>query len=305
MNIIKNLSVSHDGAVTPTSTDIPELRHVVKRVRNGEIELYAEAYLPVHAAEEAPVILLSEAEAPSSRWPDELLRGIAERAGGAIWFDTRDSGRSSWVDEHFGMEDLMADVLVVLDAFEVDVAHVFGRSMGGQIAQLLALAVPDRVESLMLLSTTPGHREELGMPAEWLVDKMTERLFDDAPPDLAGRANWLVEQWEWFAGPVFGFDRTAALEDAADEVATRWRGPNGHGLAVVEAPDIIEHLGDIAAPATIIHGTADPVFPVEHGHELHRRLPHATLHLIEGLGHELPKAFTPQLLDILFPLRRK
>lgn len=274
---------------------------MVRRVQSGDIELHAEALFSsgFDDGDVVPVILLSEAEAPSSRWPEPLRNGLAERAGGVIWFDTRDCGRSSYVDTPYVLEDLTVDVLMVLDAFGVDRAHVLGRSMGGQIAQQLALAMPQRVASLTLLSTTPGRREVFGMPEDWLIDKMTERLFNDPPPDGPGRANWLVDQQEWFSGPVFGFDRTAALAAAAAEVAEGFRGPNGHGAAVVEAPDIIDYLEHIALPALVIHGTADPVYPVPHAQALAERLRDAQLVLVEGLGHELPDGFVGQLLDLV------
>ena len=275
---------------------------MTRRVENGDVALHVEALFSSDWSSSGggvPVILLSEAEAPSSRWPESLRHGLAELAGGVIWFDTRDCGRSSHVEEPYAMEDLMVDVLLVLDAFDVERAHIVGRSMGGQIAQQLALAMPNRVESLTLLSTTPGRREEFGMPEDWLIDKMSERLFAEPPPDDPGRARWLVEQQEWFSGPVFGFDRDAALQAASLEVVDCWRGPNGHGAAVVDAPDIADYLERITAPALVIHGTSDPVYPVPHAQALAERLSNAQLVLIEGLGHELPAQFVPQLLQLM------
>jgi len=228
-----------------------------------------------------------------------LRRGLAERTGEVIWFDTRDCGRSTYLDEPYELEDLMLDAAAVLDAFEVERAHVLGRSMGGQVAQQLALAMPQRVESLTLLSTTPGHREEFGLPEEWLLDKMSARLFNDPPLDDHGRAEWVVEQQQWFSGPVFEFDREQWIAAAAVEVAQCWRGPNGHGAAVVDAPDIANYLERIMVPSLIIHGTADPVYPVPHAQALAERLANSQLVLVEGLGHELPEEFVGQLIDLM------
>lgn len=244
------------------------------------------------------MLFLSEAEEPSSRWSGELLNALAERTGGAIWFDTRDIGRSSWVEEPYDIIDLMSDALVVMDGFGADAVHLVGRGMGGQIAQQLALAMPDRVNSLTLISSTPGRREEFGMPEEWLIDKMTERLFAEPPTEPGELAEWIVEQFEWFNGPVFPFDRGAALARAEAEVAEGWRGPNGHGVAVVDAPDIVDYLGNISLPALVLHGTSDPVYPVAHGQGLADLMPHAELVLIEGMGHELPSSFVPQLVSL-------
>jgi len=197
------------------------------------------------------------------------------------------------------MGDLVVDVLAVLDGFSAERAHIVGRGMGGQVAQHLALATPDRVRSLTLLSTSPGRREMFGMPEHWLIDKMSERLFADLPTDADSQAEWLAEQQEWFSGPVFGFDRDRALDAAAREVALGFRGSNNHGHAVVEAPDVADSLHNIEAPALVIHGTADPVYPVAHGQALADRLPNGRLVLIEGLGHELPEAFVPQLTQLI------
>ncbi len=174
--------------------------------------------------------------------------------------------------------------------------------MGGQVAQHLALGAPDRVRSLTFLSASPGRRDDYGLPEEWLIDKMTERLFAGPPSDPSDQAAWLVEQQEWFAGPVFEFDRADALAAATAEVSMGFRGQNHHGTAVVDAPDIADHLGHIEAPALVIQGTADPVLPVAHGQALAQRIPNAQLVLIEGLGHELPSAFVPQFLELLSAL---
>ncbi len=278
--------------------ETPGLQHRTRPVAHGAISLHTESLLPAGGVRDSPVVLLSEAEEPSSRWPIELLSSLAERTGGAVWFDTRDIGRSSWVDEPYDIIDLMADALTVMDAHDVGSAHLVGRGMGGQIAQQLALALPDRVSSLTLISSTPGRREEFGMPEEWLVDKMSERLFAEPPTDPHELAEWMVQQLEWFNGPVFPFDRDAALARAASEIDHGWRGPNGHGTAVVDAPDIVDFLGNLLVPALVLHGTSDPVYPVEHGQGLADRIPNAELVLIEGMGHELPTSFVPQLVSL-------
>jgi len=275
------------------------MRHIQRRACNGPVELAAHGLFRREPSDALPVLLLSAAEEPSSRWPNDLLVGLAERSGGVIWFDTRDCGASSWLDNPYTLDDLASDAVAVLDAFEVDRVHVVGRSMGGEVAQCLTLAGSERVASLVLLSTTPGRQADLAPPADWLVDKMTERLFADPPDDDDERAHWLIEQQEWFAGPVFGFDRAEALAAAHREVAAGWRGANLHGHAVVEAPSRLDALAHIVVPTVVIHGTADPVYPVDHAHVLVERIASSKLVLIEGLGHELPAGFVPDLLRLI------
>lgn len=277
--------------------------HRTNRIaKNGDAELYCESLeVTDRPNQSAPYVLLSEAEAPSTRWPQPLLHGLAALAGRVIWFDTRDVGRSTWMLEPYAMADLVDDVLAVLDAHGIEQAHLLGRSMGGEVAQHVALAAPGRVSSLVLVSTSPGRREEYGLPEQWFIDKMSDRLFVDPPGDAEGRARWIVEQLEWFSGSAFSFDRDAHLDAVATEAAEFWRGPNGHGLAVMEAPDIFERLATITAPSVIVHGTVDPVLPVAHGVALADALANAELHLVEGLGHELPASFVPDLLRLLAP----
>ena len=285
--------------MTPRFEHAPELKHLTHLVTSGEVTLHVES-LEVDGPQRT-VLLLSEAEAPSSRWPTELLTSIARAVGRCVWFDTRDIGASTWLDDPYSMGDLVADAVSVIEALDLGAVDLLGRSMGGEIAMRVAIQHPERVRSLTLLSTTPGRREELGLPEEWLIEKMSERLFGGPPVDEEGRVRWLAEQWEWFNGPVFSFDPALAREVARAELAQGWRGPNGHGAAVMEADDIVEALRKVSVPTSIIHGTADPVLPIEHARSLHMLIEKSTLTLIEGLGHELPEAFVDQLLGLLAP----
>lgn len=267
-------------------------------IANGAVELFTEVTAPAEQFG-VPILLLSEAEAPSSRWPEALIDGLVSAGSAVIRFDTRDIGRSSWVDEPYTMADLAGDALAILEDLGVRRAHLVGRSMGGIVAQHLALDSPERVAGLTLVSSTPGRRDEYGLPEDWLIEAMSERLFADLPVGVVARVEWVIDQLEWFSGPLVDFDRRAAARDVYAEVSEMWRGPNGHGLAVVEAPDRFDELRAITAPSVVIHGTADPVYPVGHGQALAEQIPNARLQLIEGLGHELPNGFVPQLLQIL------
>lgn len=278
-----------------------ELTHFTRSVVSGSVTLHVES-LEADAAEHT-IVLLSEAEAPSSRWPTDFVVGITRSFGRCVWFDTRDIGASTWLDDPYSMRDLVADVEAVIDELDLGVVDLLGRSMGGEVAMRLALSRPELVNSLILLSTTPGRREELGLPEQWLIEKMSDRLLAGAPSSDEDRANWIVDQLEWFNGPVFAFDRAAALVHARAEVRSGWRGPNGHGLAVMEAEDVVERIRGLRVPTSIIHGTADPVLPVDHARALHALIEDSTLTLVEGLGHELPEAFIEQLIQLIGSVR--
>lgn len=282
-------------------THVSDLEHACHRVESGHVALHVE--MLDAASGNSTIVLLSEAEAPSSRWPAALLTGLAREFGRCVWFDTRDVGASTWVDEPYSLVDLVGDAYAVVNFLEVESVALLGRSMGGEIAMRLALAYPDAIDSLVLLSTTPGRRDALGMPDEWLIDKMSNRLFAGPPSDPKEQAQWMAEQMEWFSGPVFTFDRVAALAQMQREVAQGWRGVNGHGRAVMEADDVVDDLRNLQVPTTIIHGTADPVLPLDHARALHASIADSSLELIEGLGHELPDAFVAQLIELVAAAR--
>ncbi len=239
------------------------------------------------------MLLLSPAEAPSSRWPYQLFGGLGAVAD-VIGFDTRDSGLSEDAGEPYGLDDLVDDAVAVLDHAGVTTAHVIGASMGGMVAQKLALAAPKRVRSLSLVATTAGPRDDLPPPEPWLVERMAERLFGGPPTDPVDRVEYIVAQQEWFAGRD-GFDRVVAERAAVSEVSTHWRDASGHGHAVVEAGEWWESLGRIEVPTRVFHGTHDPVYPIEHGFELAARIPNAKLDVIDGLGHEISASLAEKI----------
>ncbi|MBQ91202.1 MAG: alpha/beta hydrolase [Acidimicrobiaceae bacterium] len=263
------------------------------------VELYVEAFGPEDGE---PVLLLSGADTQCTRWSEALLDPLLEAGHRVVRFDTRDCGLSSKLPASVGytLADLAADACGVLDGEDIGSAHLVGRSMGGMVAQVLALDHPERVRSLILLCTTPGLGDErLPPPVDWLVDRMAERLFSPSPADHVERVAWLVELDRLFAGPRFPFDEEAAVLLADADVSRCWYPESGHGPAVNSSPSRLDRLGEVGARTLVVHGTADPVFPVEHGLALADGIPGADLWLVEGLGHEVPDACLPDLVPRL------
>lgn len=267
----------------------------VGRDDDGPIEVAADF---VDGTDDAPpALLLSAAEEPASRWPHALIEALAARCGGVVSFDTRGIGRNRSVRPGYGLDDLATDACAVLDQFGVERAHVIGRSMGGMVAQLLALDSPQRVASLTLVSTSAGPDDRVGGPAEWFLEAMSQRLLEGPPDAPVERVGWIVEQLRWFAGPRFEFDEAEAEQAAVEIVSDWWHDEVGHGHAVVEAAPRYNRLAELSQPTLVVHGTADPVYAVAHGQALAEGIPHAEIVLVEGLGHEFPAAFVPQFID--------
>jgi pimeloyl-ACP methyl ester carboxylesterase len=264
-----------------------------------EVDLFVEAFGDDDAE---PVLLISGADVHCTRWTPALIDPLVAAGFRVVRFDNRDSGLSTKVPSSVGytLDDLAADSLSVMDGLSIDSAHVIGRSMGGMVGQVLALTSPERVRSLALLCSSPGLGDErLPSAADWLLDKMAERLFAPPPADKAERVAWVVELDRLFAGHRYPFDDEASRSVAELEVERCWYPESGHGPAVGASPSRLDSLGKINVPTLVVHGTADPVFPVEHALALSDGVPGAHLWLVEGLGHEVPDACLPDLLPRL------
>lgn len=246
------------------------------------------------------VVLVAGADSPGFRWDPGFVDRLVAEGFRVVRFDHRDCGRSSWLgtDAGYLLADLAADLVGLLDRLEVDAAHLVGRSMGGMIAQVMAMEHARRVRSLTLVGSTPGAGDErLPGPVDAFVEAMMHRLYAGPPTTTRERVGWIAELDRLMAGDAFPHDDGAARRLAAAELATGWQPSSGHGVAVHGSPSRLDRLGEIAVPTLVVHGTADPVFPIEHGRALAGGIGGAVLFEVDRLGHETP----PAMLDALLP----
>jgi 3-oxoadipate enol-lactonase len=224
-----------------------------------------------------PVLLVMGLGMPATGW--WRTAPVLARRFRVLTFDNRGSGRSGRPRGPYTLAQLAGDALAVLDAAAEASAHVYGVSLGGMIAQELALRAPERVRSLVLGATTAGGPEH-------------------EPPDeetlgfLRRRPAMPPEEGVWASIPYLYGPR--ALERAADRIAEdveqRLRFPpdrTGYEaqLAAAMRHDTTARLAAIAAPTLVLHGDADRTVPVGNGRRLAERLPAARFHLLAGAGH--------------------
>ena len=265
------------------------------------VQIHSEVFEPMPGAPEAgAVLLVSGADSHCTRWTSAFIQPLLDLGHRVVRYDHRDSGLSTKVpaDVGYTLADLADDACAVMDEHGILRAHVIGRSMGGMVGQVMALDHADRVATLTLLCSSPGLGDEsLPSAADWLVDRMAERLF--APPAVSHteRVAWIVELDEMFAGDRYPITTAERIRTASDEVERCWYPESGHGPAVNSSPSRLGRLAGISLPTLVVHGTADPVFPVEHALALADGIPDAGLWLVEGLGHEVPDGLVPELLD--------
>lgn len=264
-----------------------------------EVSLWVDDQGP---ADGEPVLLVAGADSPGFRWTPTIVDPLVAAGHRVVRFDHRDCGRSTrfGADAAYLLDDLAADVVGLLDLLGISSAHVIGRSMGAMIGQVLALDHPARVRSLTMFGSSAGPGDErLPGPADDFVDAMATRLFAGPPTDPAEQVAWIVELYELLAGPGYPVDADQQHALAAAEVATGWAAETGHGVAVHASPSRIDRLAEIGAPTLVVHGTADPVFPPEHGRILATGIPGAVLIEVDGLGHEVPDALIDDLMPVL------
>ena len=259
-----------------------------------------------------PAILLIGGMGAAMDWWEEefcqrLARGQGQGGRFVIRYDHRDTGRSvSYPAGKPGYTgaDLAADAVGVLDAFGRRSAQLAGISMGGALAQQIALAHPDRVDSLVLISTSPAVPS--GSPL---------------PPMSAGLRDWFAAQvplpdWAERAAVIdylTGYERQLEAAEYFDEAQVRALVARIVDRSTDMAASVTNHalaeegelargrLGEIAAPTLVIHGTADPLFPFGHAEALAHGIPRAELLPLDGVGHQMPPRawWTPVITAML------
>jgi len=284
------------------------------RVAVNGIELVYDTF---GAPDAPPIVLIMGLGSQMIDWRDEFCALLAGRGFRVIRFDNRDAGQST-ILEHAGqpridemlaalgrgeklaapylLADLVADTVGLLDALGIAKAHVVGLSMGGMIAQLLAAGHPERVLSLTSIMSSTG---EPGLPAS--APEAWACLTAPLESELEAFLDQYVHKWGVYCGPKYPFDERAGREHAARVFA---RGVHSAGrdrqmAAILASGSRKEALASVSCPALVIHGESDPVVRLAGGRATANAIAGAELLTIEGMGHDLPKAVWPVVVDAI------
>jgi pimeloyl-ACP methyl ester carboxylesterase len=265
------------------------------------------------------VLLIIGLGTQMTRWPQGLIDGLVGHGFRVIRFDNRDVGLSSRLDDagapdlravmaamlHGGtapvaytLADMAEDAIALLRALGIKQAHVVGGSMGGMIAQILAARHPDAVLSLTSIMSSSGN------PALPRASEAALALLSSERPDPADEAA-IVERavigGETLGSPDYPIDR-AVRRAAAIEDYRRGYHPAGiarQTAAIVASGDRRALLRTIRAPTAVIHGTVDPLVPIEAGRDTAANIPGARMIEVAGMGHDLPDALVPEVVDAI------
>jgi pimeloyl-ACP methyl ester carboxylesterase len=266
-----------------------------KIVQSNGVDLCVETF---GDPDDPPILLIMGAVASMLSWDEEFCEHLAAGPRFVIRYDHRDTGRSVSYEPGappYTLHDLAADAAGLLDTFRLDRAHLLGMSMGGAIAQLVALDHPDRVASLMLIATSPAvpGSDDPDLPA--MTEEVSARFRAAVEPDWSDRAaviDYIVDFERTCSGSRGSFDE-ASMRDLASRVFDRTVNIESsltNHLVMDGGERWRKRLGEVGAPTLIVHGTEDPVLPYGHALALANEIPGAELLTLEQTGHELPRA---------------
>ncbi len=250
------------------------------------------------------LVLVMGATASMLGWPDALCLKLADRGLHVLRFDHRDTGRSTTVapgEATYSVEDMAGDVLAVMAGHWVEKAHLVGMSLGGYIAQMVALMQPGRVASLTLIATEPLGWD--GEPLPHISDDFLAHFGALATLDWADQeavADFLVKSEHLCAGSAAAFDAMAA-RSVVKRVLARTDSPASmfnHGTLTTRE-DWTGGFRRIDCPVLVIHGEEDPILPVENGRAIAAGTPGARIEVLPGVGHELPSGWLEYIADRL------
>jgi pimeloyl-ACP methyl ester carboxylesterase len=276
----------------------------------GEIEL---CYQTFGADGAPPLLMVMGLGTQMVMWDDELCETLAGRGLRPIRFDNRDIGRSTILRDRgvptrrqlalrdhraatYTLDEMAADAVGLLDQLGIDSAHIVGASMGGMIAQLIAINHPSRVRSLVSIMSTTGSRR-VGLPRPGMIPLLLRR----PRPDREGYVSDMVATLRAIGSKRYPgeTERLRALAERCYERGHDRSGTPRQLAAIQIAPDRTAALGRLRLPATVIHGSDDPLVGVSGGRATAKAIPGARLLVLPGMAHDLPRPLWPQIVEAI------
>jgi pimeloyl-ACP methyl ester carboxylesterase len=267
----------------------------------------------------APILMIMGFGSQMTSWPDEFPQGLADAGLRVIRFDNRDVGLSQkWhgilpdvqaaqaalaagkkPDVPYALADMAADAAGLLDELGIKSAHILGASMGGMIAQLVALDHPAKARSLISVFSTTSDPSLPRSTPEAMAALMGKPA-DDKRATVIAHA---LKGRRAFASTAYPFDeqRLGELVGASYDRSYYPEGSARHWSAIMVSPPRTERLKKLSVPTLVLHGTADTLIPCEAGRHTAQCIPGAKHREIEGWGHDLPLGVLPVLLGEILP----
>lgn len=291
-----------------------------KKVKVNSIEINYDTF---GKKEDPAIILIQGIGTQMIVWPEEFCKAFASQGYFVVRFDNRDVGLSSKLDSApvpnalevlgslqqgkpltvpYKLSDMAKDTIGLMDALEITSAHIVGVSMGGMIAQTIAIEYPQRVKTLTSLSSTTGNPKLPMAKAEVMAILTTP-----PPVDLENNVQSSVKAWRVLHGSKYKFDEEF-IRKRSELVFKRNFYPKGTArqfAAIFASGSRNNSLKNLKIPTLVIHGDADPLIPVEAGKDTAQSIPGSELLIIEGMGHTIPNEVGPQIIQAIIKNTKK
>jgi pimeloyl-ACP methyl ester carboxylesterase len=256
------------------------------------------------------IVMIHGLGTPLTGWPDSLCEGLVARRFRVVRFDNRDVGRSTFLPQlgapdlaammaervagrtpvaPYSLDEMAADAAALLDALGIKRAHVVGASMGGMIAQLVAINHPAKTKSLISIMSTTGRP---GLPRE-KREAMQALTALPASPSRDDRIATAIAAVKAIGGPGFPAsdeERRAYVGRSVDYTPFDPPAAARQLAAAIAAPPRHDRLKTLKIPALVIHGADDPIIPAAHGEDTAVSIPGAELMIVPGLGHDFTES---------------
>jgi pimeloyl-ACP methyl ester carboxylesterase len=269
-------------------------------IKRGQVEIATGTF--GHPSDPA-LLLIMGAMASMLWWPEEFCKQLAEQGHFVIRYDNRDTGLSTSYPlgkPGYTLSDMAEDAVAILDGYGIKAADIVGISMGGFIAQRVALVHPGRVRTLTVVSSSPLGIDDLpAFTDDYSAHAATAETLDWN--DRASVVDFMVRDVRMIAGTAHPHDADAALQLIERDMDRAHSFANATNHFLVEGGDGEKRLAaaDLRVPLLVIHGTADPIFPAVHGEALADAVRGAKLERIDGGGHELHRNDWPQIIGAI------
>lgn len=282
----------------------------ITTIKSNGVEIAYELY----GQPDDPVIMLVHGLGmPMTSWPMDMVNYFVDQGFRVLRIDNRDQGRSEkfhqlpmpnmvWqiiklklglkINPPYPLTALMEDTIGVLDALNIDRVHIVGVSMGGMISQLVAINAPSRVASLTSIMSTTNNPKLPKATKEVLAHLMASPE-SNSEEDII---KYHMKTWRLIGSPKYPTPENELYEYVKGQY-DRGLSPAGttrQMLAILATPNRVNDLAKLKMPVQVIHGSADPLIPMAAGKDT-ANAANATFHLVEGMGHDLPKALQPKI----------
>lgn len=260
-----------------------------KTVQFKDVSLYTESFGDSYN----PAILLIMGAASSLIWWDDIFcQKLMDKGYFVIRYDNRDTGKSTSYpvgEPGYTFEEMSDDAIEILDAYHIKKAIIMGMSMGGMLAQMIAIRHPDRLDGLVLLASMYFAEGADKLP---VFSESVQKFFDDygtyVPHGYRDQVDYAFKQWQVThqSEREYNLDSVYKMVEKDVERAIDYNSKLNHSFAQVTG-DELTRISEIKVPTLVVHGTVDNVIPYIHGEMLSKTIPNAKLLTLKGAGHEL------------------